>query len=103
MAAAAAASGQHQLALALVAGFHERFPLHPDMLRNCLLGAKILSERLSQETNARALLMLARNERPHDPPLSKSTPVWPSSNGFPQCGAAFSPERMVPHCASNAG
>ncbi|HEY8010179.1 MAG TPA: hypothetical protein VIE67_04210 [Rudaea sp.] len=71
LAAAAAEGGQHLVALALVAGFHERFPLHPDLLRNCLLGAKILSERLNRQADARALLRHAKYERPYDPAIAE--------------------------------
>ncbi len=71
LAAAAAAAGKHQAAFALVCGFGEHFPLHRDLVRNSLLAAKILTERLNREADARTLLLRAKDDRPYDPGIAE--------------------------------
>jgi tetratricopeptide (TPR) repeat protein len=67
LAAAAAAAGQSQLALSLLAGFHKRFRNHADIARNYLLAAKLMAERMNREMQARALLQQIKIVLPDDP------------------------------------
>jgi tetratricopeptide (TPR) repeat protein len=67
LAAAAAAAGQSQLALNLLAGFHKRFRNHADIARNYLLAAKLMAERMNREMQARALLQQIKIVLPDDP------------------------------------
>jgi hypothetical protein len=67
LATAAAAAGRSQLALQLLTGFHKRFRNHADIAKNYLLAAKIMSERLNKEMQARALLEQIRIVLPDDP------------------------------------
>lgn len=71
VATAAAASGNAQVALALIGGFHKRFRGHPDVVRNYLLAAKLLAERMNKELPARALLQQLRLEFPNDPKIGE--------------------------------
>lgn len=52
----AADAGQSQLAVRLLGGFHRQYPKHADIPRNYLLAARLLTERLGQDAQARALL-----------------------------------------------
>ena len=67
LAAAAANAGQTQVALSLLDRFHERFRGHPDTVRNLLLAAKLLAERMNKEVSARALLQQTKQEFPDHP------------------------------------
>lgn len=49
-------SGNTQVALKLVSGFHKRYPKHADIPKNYLLAAKLLAERMGKDAEARALL-----------------------------------------------
>lgn len=49
-------SGNTQVALKLLSGFHKRHPKHADIPRNYLLAAKLLAERMGKDAEARALL-----------------------------------------------
>ncbi|WP_347261837.1 hypothetical protein [Rudaea sp.] len=71
LAAAAANAGQTQVALPLLGGFHKRFPGHPDVVRNYLLAAKLLAERMNKVTPARALLQQVKRESPDHPALAE--------------------------------
>jgi len=52
----AAEVGAAQVALKLLSGFHKRYPKHRDIPQNYLLAAKLLSERMGRDAEARALL-----------------------------------------------
>jgi hypothetical protein len=52
----AAALNQTQLALRLVNGFHKRHPKSADIPANYLLAARLLSERMGKDAEAKALL-----------------------------------------------
>lgn len=56
LAGQAAQLGQAQLALRLLQGFAKRFPKSPDIPANYLLAARLLSERMGKDAEARALL-----------------------------------------------
>lgn len=58
--------GLHPLALKLIAGFHQRWPKHPDIARNYLFAAKLLTDKLHREDQARALLTQLKALRPDD-------------------------------------
>jgi len=58
--------GLHPLALKLIAGFHQRWPKHPDLARNYLFAAKLLTDKLHREDQARALLTQLKALRPDD-------------------------------------
>jgi len=62
LATAAANAGQTQVALSLLDGFHVRFPAHADVVRNLLLAAKLLAERMNDDARARALLQHVKRE-----------------------------------------
>ncbi len=49
-------SGNTQVAVKLVSGFHKRYPKHADIPRNYLLAAKLLAERMGKDAEARGLL-----------------------------------------------
>jgi len=49
-------SGNTQVAVKLVSGFHKRYPKHADIPKNYLLAAKLLAERMGKDAEARALL-----------------------------------------------
>jgi len=49
-------SGNTQVALKLVSGFHKRHPKHRDIPQNYLLAAKLLAERMGKDAEARVLL-----------------------------------------------
>lgn len=67
LAHAAAAVGQTQIALGLLAGFHKRFRNHADIGRNYLLAAKLWAERMNKEMQARAMLNQIKVMLPNDP------------------------------------
>lgn len=71
LASAAADVGQTQVALSLLDGFHERFRGHADSVRNLLLAAKLLAERMNKEAPARALLQEAKREFPGHPMIAE--------------------------------
>ncbi len=56
LAAKAAQLGHTPVALRLLQGFAKRFPKSPDIPGNYLLAAKLLSERMGKDAEARALL-----------------------------------------------
>lgn len=56
LAAKAAQVGFTPVALRLLQGFAKRFPKNPDIPANYLLAAKLLSERMGKDAEARALL-----------------------------------------------
>lgn len=58
--------GQHALALKLVAGFHKRWPKHPDIARNYLFAAKLMTDKLNREDQALQLLTQLKAFRPDD-------------------------------------
>jgi hypothetical protein len=60
----ASALNQTQLALRLVNGFHKRHPKSADIPANYLLAARILSERMGKDAEARALLMQLKTAYP---------------------------------------
>lgn len=62
----AAAIGQTQSALGLLAGFHKRFRNHADIGRNYLLAAKLWAERMNKEMQARAMLNQIKVMLPND-------------------------------------
>ncbi|UXI66971.1 tetratricopeptide repeat protein [Tahibacter amnicola] len=63
----AAALGHSQLALRLLNGYGKRFPKSADIPENYLLAAKILSERLGKDAEARALLTQLKRAYPEHP------------------------------------
>ncbi len=64
LAARASQLGQHQIALKLIAGFHKRWPKHRDIARNYLFAAKLLTDKLNREDQARALLAQVKTMYP---------------------------------------
>ena len=66
LATRAAQLGQYQTGLKLIAGFHKRWPKHKDIARNYLFAAKLLTEKLNREDQARALLVQTRTAYPND-------------------------------------
>ncbi len=71
VATAAAASGNSQVALSLLGGFHKRFRGHAEVVGNYLLAAKLLAERMNKEMPARALLQQIKLEFPNDPRIGE--------------------------------
>lgn len=71
VAAAASSAGHAQVALSLLGGFHKRFRGHADVVRNYLLAAKLLAERMNKELPARALLQQIKLEFPQDPKIGE--------------------------------
>jgi tetratricopeptide (TPR) repeat protein len=63
----AAALGQTQLALRLINGFHKRHPKSADIPEMYLLAARLLSERMGKDAEAKALLMQIRTAYPDHP------------------------------------
>ncbi|WP_257386124.1 tetratricopeptide repeat protein [Tahibacter caeni] len=61
----AAALGQTQLALRLVNGFHKRHPKSADIPEMYLLAARLLSERMGKDAEAKALLTQIRTAYPN--------------------------------------
>ena len=62
----ASQTGQHPLALKLVAGFHKRWPKHKDIARNYLFAAKVMTDKLNREEQALQLLTQLKAFRPDD-------------------------------------
>lgn len=60
----AAALGQTQLALRLINGFHKRHPKSADIPEMYLLAARLLSERMGKDAEAKALLAQIRTAYP---------------------------------------
>ena len=60
----AAALGQTQLALRLISGFHKRHPKSSDIPQMYLLAARLLSERMGKDAEAKALLTQIRTAYP---------------------------------------
>lgn len=60
----AAALGQTQLALRLISGFHKRHPKSADIPQMYLLAARLLSERMGKDAEAKALLTQIRTAYP---------------------------------------
>jgi hypothetical protein len=52
----AAKSGQSQLALGLLSGFHRKHPKHRDLPANLLLASKLLVDRMGRDAEARKML-----------------------------------------------
>lgn len=69
LAAKAAQLGQTAVALRLLNGFARRFPKSPDIPANYLLAARLLSERLGKDAEARALLVQIKAAYPQHPLL----------------------------------
>lgn len=67
----AAKSGQPQVALRLLSGFHKRFPKSKDIPQNYLLVATLMHERLNQDDKARALLLYLKANYSQDPLISE--------------------------------
>lgn len=65
----AAALGQTQLALRLINGFHKRHPKSADIPEMYLLAARLLSERMGKDAEAKALLTQIRTAYPEHPLL----------------------------------
>ncbi|HSX62997.1 MAG TPA: tetratricopeptide repeat protein [Tahibacter sp.] len=61
----AAALGQTQLALRLISGFHKRHPKSADIPQMYLLAARLLSERMGKDAEAKALLTQIRTAYPN--------------------------------------
>lgn len=57
----AADTGQSQLAVKLLAGFHRKYPTHADVVPNALLAARLLTDKLGREDEARAMLREVRH------------------------------------------
>ena len=62
----ASQTGQHPLALKLIAGFHKRWPKHKDIARNYLFAAKVMTDKLNREEQALQLLTQLKAFRPDD-------------------------------------
>jgi hypothetical protein len=60
----AATLGQTQLALRLISGFHKRHPKSSDIPQMYLLAARLLSERMGKDAEAKALLTQIRTAYP---------------------------------------
>ncbi len=58
------AAGQPKRALAVLNNFHQTFPSHRDVVANYFLAARIMSERLNQDENARKLLRYLLGQYP---------------------------------------
>lgn len=71
LAHAAADSGQTQVAMGVLAGFHKRFRGHADIGRNYLLAAKLWAERMNKQMQARALLNQIKITMPNDPVIAQ--------------------------------
>ncbi|HET8941105.1 MAG TPA: hypothetical protein VFN13_03875 [Rudaea sp.] len=69
----AAKSGQAQIALRLLSGFHKRFPKSKDIPKNYLLVATVMHERMNQDEKARALLQYLKVNFPDDPLMPEIT------------------------------
>jgi hypothetical protein len=65
----AAETGQAALAVKMLSGFNRLYPQHPDTVPNALLLARLLTDKLNQEGEARAML----------------TEVRRANEGHPQC------------------
>lgn len=65
----AAATGQAQVALRLLQGFHKAYPKSPDVPKNYFLAAKLLAEKMNREDQAKALLSQVRQQYPGHPLL----------------------------------
>ncbi len=63
----ASVQGQHQLALKMLGGFHQRYPKHPDVAKNYLFAAKLLTDKFDREAQAKALLVQLKTNYPNDP------------------------------------
>lgn len=61
----AAALGHAQLALRLINGFHKRHPRSADIPQMYLLAARLLSERMGKDAEAKALLTQIRSAYPN--------------------------------------
>jgi hypothetical protein len=59
------ALGHAQVALRLINGFHKRHPRSADIPAMYLLAARLMSERLGKDAEAKALLMQIRNAYPN--------------------------------------
>ena len=57
----AADTGQAQLAVKLLSGFHRRYPSHADVVPNALLAARLLADKLGREDEARSMLRDVRH------------------------------------------
>lgn len=60
-------SGNSQVALRLLSGFHKRHPKHADIPKNYLLAAKLLTERMGKDQEARGLLDQLIDHYPNHP------------------------------------
>ncbi len=60
-------TGNTQVALKLLSGFHKYYPKHRDIPQNYLLAAKLLAERMGKDAEARALLDQLTKAYPEHP------------------------------------
>jgi tetratricopeptide (TPR) repeat protein len=63
----AAAAGHGAIAVRLAEDFGKRFPRSPDIVRNGLVAARLMKERLGRDADARALLQALDRAHPDDP------------------------------------
>ncbi len=59
--------GLHKLALQLTSGFAKRFPNHPDIPRNYFLAARILSDKMGEDTKALGIMHSLLKKYPDHP------------------------------------
>jgi hypothetical protein len=67
MARKAAALGMNEVALKLLAGFHQQWPKNKEVPANLLFAAKLLSGKLRQDDKARAVLGMLKTRFPDHP------------------------------------
>jgi len=64
VASRASMMGQHKLAIHLLDGFHQRYNKHPDVVKNLLLAARILLDKLGDAPRAQRVLDLVAAKWP---------------------------------------
>ena len=64
MASRASLMGQHKIALHLLDGFHQRYPKHPDLVKNLLLAARLCHDKLGNAQQAQRILELIESKWP---------------------------------------
>ncbi|AVP96937.1 hypothetical protein C7S18_06870 [Ahniella affigens] len=76
--------GQHKLAIYIAHGFAQRYPKHEQALKNTLLSARIMCEKLSMIKQAAELIRYAEQKWPEHPQkgelLAVKELVWQTAN-----------------------
>jgi hypothetical protein len=94
----AADTGQSQVALRLLSGFHKAYPKHKEIPANYLLAARLLAEKMNREDQAKVLLQQVREQFPQHALIPEVEAYLRFLEGLTPVGGA--PKKITPPPAS---